>query len=163
VSSYITIASQTLSSATATVTFSSIPTTLNGKTIRDLVLVTRPLMTSNASPRIRFNSDTGNNYFYVIMQGNGSTTFTVASQDNSFMGLSDGAASRLTQLLVMQIFDYTTTKQKTILMRDDSATERTVTWAGRWANTASIDTISLTASAGSFDVGSTFTLYGIEG
>ena len=64
---YEPIATQTLGSAAATITFSSIPATYT-----DLRLVLVGTSTISANPKINFNSDTATNYSQTILSGNGS-------------------------------------------------------------------------------------------
>ena len=67
---YEPIATSTLGSAQATVTFSSIV-----GTYRDLVLIINSTpTTSNVTGNMRFNSDTGVNYYMTGMRGNGTNT-----------------------------------------------------------------------------------------
>lgn len=163
-SSYIPIASQTLASATANVTFSSIPTTLNGKTLRDLVLVANGIADDVSRFMMgRINGDSGSNYSYVLMSGDGSSTSSsTASGDSLFRLTLDGGSTR--KQAIHQIFDFAeTNKHKSMLTRGDVPQSHTVAWASRWANTAAITSIRVQMSGGSLQAGSTFSLYGIEG
>mgnify|MGYP007006659575 CR=1 FL=1 len=64
--SYIALATTTLGSAASSVTFSSIPASVNGVALRDLVVVlTTPTAAGNANGTIFFNGDTGGNYSRV--------------------------------------------------------------------------------------------------
>jgi hypothetical protein len=67
----------TLAASSSSVTFSSI-TQIYG----DLVIVITGSTTANADLGLRFNGDSGANYSFVYMGGNGSTTLsgTAASQ-----------------------------------------------------------------------------------
>jgi hypothetical protein len=68
-STYTPIATQTLGSAAASVTFSSIP---QGYT--DLILVINyATSASTGNALLRFNSDTGSNYSETALIGNGTT------------------------------------------------------------------------------------------
>jgi hypothetical protein len=155
-SSYIPIASQTLGSSAASVTFSSIPTTLNGKTLRDLIIVGRFESAGN-NTLCRINSDTGNNYNHVLMYAAPSAgSFTQSSVDRFVL---DFGAS----MLIMQVFDFAqTNKHKSILSRSDNASSATGAAACRWANTSAVTSIQLYVG-GTFAAGSTFSLYGLEG
>jgi hypothetical protein len=164
-SSYIPIASQTLGSSAASVTFSSIPTTLNGKTLRDLVLVHS---TAGTPPRMRVNSDTGSNYSHVRMSGNGSSATSGGYTDTSVnlfaVGFSGNPGpSTDVDFVVTQIFDYATTdKHKTMLSRHSIASGAVEAFANRWANTSAITSILIYGDS-NFAAGSTFSLYGLEG
>jgi hypothetical protein len=165
--SFILISSQTISSATATVTFSSIPTTSNGKTLRDLFLSFTPRVTSLAAYNIRFNSDTNNNYSSVNMAGDGTGTSS-STGTGTAITIGPSLTAATTTLgetnCILQVFDFAqTNKHKTISVRSNRANNGVVALTGRWANTSAITslTIGLNNSA-NIDAG-TFTLYGIEG
>ena len=159
---YEAIATQTLGSAAASVTFSSIPGTYT-----DLVIVCNTVRTTSLDNiGIRFNSDTGSNYSWTILKGNG----TVASSDRR---------SNVTDIIfnvynadapaagILQIQNYAnTTTYKTALSRSSGAAAGYVyATVGLWRNTAAITSITLfdegTTSA-VINTGSTFTLYGIK-
>ena len=77
---YEKIASQTLSSTVATVTFSSI-----SGAYTELVLVMNPISntTSGSYPYLRFNSDSGTNYSRTMIQGTGSAAQSDRSANSS--------------------------------------------------------------------------------
>jgi hypothetical protein len=167
-SSHILIEALTLSSAQSSVSFSSIPTTLNGKTLRDLVLVITPRVTAEAGWTIRFNGDSGSNYNLVAAFGQGSGTISNTANSQQQMQLGIGNLTATTTLgevsYILQIMDYAQDKHKSILGRGDKYNGAALMHAGRWANTNAISslTIALTNSA-NIDTGATFTLFGIEG
>jgi hypothetical protein len=168
-SSHILIESVTLSSAQSSVTFSSIPTTLNGKTLRDLVLIIVPKVTAEAGWTIRFNNDSSSNYNLVAAFGQGSGAISNTASNTQQMQLGIGNLTATTTLgdvsYILQIMDYAqTNKHKPILGRGDKHNGAALMHAGRWANTSAVSsfTIALTNSA-NIDTGATFTLYGIEG
>jgi hypothetical protein len=164
-SSYIPIASQTLGSSASSVTFSSIPTTLNGKTLRDLVLVSSYTVFGIASCFIRLNSDTGSNYSSVYAVGTGSSAMSGGYGNNRLDIDSDNSTQSTDRVqTIVQFFDFAqTNKHKSVLLRKDNPTSRgTLMQASRWANTNAITSI-LISSDSSYLAGSTFSLYGIEG
>jgi hypothetical protein len=157
---YTPLATVTLGSSAASVTFSSIPATY-----RDLILVSSIRSASGATITtvgFRLNGDTGSNYSYVFMQGTGSSTGSgsgtltsgiAAQAENST--LSSFAVS------VANFMDYSATdKHKTVLTRANSPSANTQAWASRWANTAAVTSIVLVPDF-SFVAGSTFNLYGV--
>lgn len=162
-SSYIPIASTVVSSPTATVTFSSVPTSVNGKTIRDLVLVCSPIDTAGyQTVNLNFNGDFGSNYREVNMYGDGSTVNSQIAFSRTSM-LGQGFAVTGTERITIQftIFDFAqTNKHKSALIRGDCMTLVAAS-SNRWANTAAITTIAASGS-GNFPIGSTFSLFGIE-
>lgn len=165
-STYDLIASTVLGTGSATVTFSSIPSTY-----RDLVLVMNCLGTSTSVNTMyaRFNSDSGNNYFGTSLYG--TNTNTVASASNTTgqteINISDrsnaGFNDTRRALYIVNFIDYSATnKHKTLIQRANSQPSGEVVLQGhRWANTSAINRIDLTAYGQSFAATSTFYLYGI--
>ena len=162
-STYTPIATQTLGSAAASVTFSSIPSTYT-----DLVLVMDfSITTANDSVYLRLNSDSGTNYSNTTLSGNGSTAYSGRdSSSSSGIRLSayntaQGASTRQVNITQFQNYANTTTN-KTVLNRYSSVggTEAIV---GLWRSTSAITSILLRFySSQNFESGSTFTLYGIK-
>ena len=160
---YTPIASTTLSSAQASVTFSNLNTLAAG--MRDLILVFNSINQSGTgNPVIRFNGDTGNNYSTVLMSGSGSgnssqsyvtsyvapTYFSYFDATNRFMGR-------------IEIFDFAqTNKHKSGLTRTDFPAAGVDAAAFRWASTSAITSIYIGQDgANSFASGSTFSLFGV--
>ena len=159
---YEAIATQTLGSAAATVTFSSIPGTYT-----DLVLVCNATTTANTkNPVFRFNGSTATDYSYTDLSGNGSTaSSTRGSNQNAIyagvVGISGGNESTI----IANIMNYAnTTTYKTALIRTSSAFNSVYATVGLWRSTAAITSIDITTlSAGqNWSIGSVFSLYGIK-
>jgi hypothetical protein len=107
---------------------------------------------------MRFNGDTGNNYFMVEMRGNGSTTFSGTLTDSFALA---GQLTTTQGNFINQIMDYSATdKHKTLLARSNGSGTQVQGHASRWANTAAI-TSFVVSNAGTFSTGTTFNLYGI--
>jgi hypothetical protein len=149
---YTPLATVTLGSSAASVTFSSIPATY-----RDLILVAT-VEHATAVLNVTFNSDTGSNYSRVFAYGTGASVASFSQTNTSFV-LSTGTADFLPQIL--EIMDYSATdKHKTALLKQNDYGTAAM-GAFRWANTAAITTMSCSAGAGTFVSGSTFNLYGV--
>jgi hypothetical protein len=154
------LATITLGTAQATVTFSSI-----SGAYRDLRLVVNANSTAlNGSILVRLNADAGNNYSYVVAEGNGATPASTAGTD-TYM---DFNANYLTlnsttpTVLTLDLLDYSATdKHKTALTRVSSSAQDVTMAATRWANTAAVTTLVVYAGGATFAIGSSFTLYGI--
>jgi len=152
---YTPLATVTLGASASSVTFSSIPATY-----RDLILVISATGTDSAE-RLRFNGDTGTNYSYVRMLGNGSTTASASLSGEDYIRSISFSLETLYNVII-QIMDYSATdKHKTTLGRGNNASTNTIATAGRWANTDAINSINYSLSSGSFASGSTFSIYGI--
>ena len=154
-STYVALATTTLSGGETSFTFSSIPATY-----RDLVLVTEGTHSSDSGDRfIRVNGQT-TNYSTVSMLGDGSGT---SSNTYSLAGMITLAAATARGSTVIQFMDYSATdKHKTVLVRGGWAGIAVTAAANRWASTDAISSITLYSSTGSFNVGFTASLYGIS-
>ncbi len=164
--SYIALATTTLTTAASSVTFSSIPTSVNGVALRDLILVINAAVTAEGVPRARVNGDAASNYSRVEMfAGNVGIFSSTATQGFFDLGRSGTGSSGTRFMCVTQFMDYSATdKHKTVLSRNnDDDTRALSALAQRWANTAAITSITCILSANSYATGSTFSLYGIAG
>ena len=161
---YTLIDSTTLTSSASTITFSSIP-----QTYRDLVLVAQFETSAAAVPNMQFNLDTGSNYYYVYATGNGSSATSSSGNTSSLSFNQEIFANTATPYLAtVQLLDFSATdKHKSILIRANNQQEPVTglvgagMQAGRWANTSAITSILIRTGGGNFEIGSTFSLYGI--
>lgn len=158
---YTPLASQTLTGAQASVTFSSISSAYT-----DLVIVFTTKLTAGADGiNLQFNGDTATNYSFTYLLGSGSSatsgryanTANIKVAFNGYPSTSDGHVS------ITQINNYSnSTTYKTVMTRDNNAANGTGGIVGLWRNTAAVTSIVLTAVSSTFTAGSTFTLYGIK-
>jgi len=151
-STYESIATQTLGSSAASVTFTSIPSTYT-----DLIMVFNGVADNNVS--LRFNSDTGTNYSSTRIQGNGSAASSARfTNQTSMLGSYDSGRSTS----IWQIMNYSnSTTNKTALNRGGGTINNVEAYVGLWRNTAAITSVTIIVS-GNFSSGSTFSLYGIK-
>jgi len=162
-STYTPIYSQTLSSSTTSITFSSIPTTYT-----DLELViTAKSDGGYASLVLRCNSDSSSLYSSTYLQANGTsaTSGRIASQSTlvlspSVLGIS---SNEFTDYKV-SLYNYSnTTTSKSMLLRSGAANQGTQVHTGLYRSTSSLTSLTLSINSGSnFVSGSTFTIYGIR-
>jgi hypothetical protein len=155
---YQPIATQTLGSATASVTFSSIPSTYT-----DLVIVVNGTMSaSENSLGMRVNGDTGSNYSSTAIYGDGVSAASLRQVNDTKMYLGRATSvNNSTSLIYVQNYSNTTTN-KTVLSRGNS-TAIVMGTVSLWRSTAAITSITISDYASSnFNTGSTFTLYGIK-
>jgi hypothetical protein len=156
---YEPIATTTLVSAQATVTFSS----FSGYT--DLVLVTSTKGSTTNYPRINFNSDTGNNYSRTVLRGNGSTATSGRASNSGRIDLTSNASNSSAEFnlnTITQLLNYSnSTTYKTVLIRANNASDGVDATVGLWRNTNAITSIDIGLDTGTYAIGSTFTLYGI--
>jgi hypothetical protein len=157
---YTAIATQTLGSAAASVTFSSIPSTYT-----DLVLVMKPIKGTLNYPYIRFNADSGSNYSITTLGGNGTSAVSTRSTNitQGYLNETVNTTTTGSTQFVIQINNYSnSTTNKTYLVRGSDAGSGTDAVVGLWRNTAAITTIALLGgNGGTFDTGTVISLYGI--
>lgn len=161
----------TLTSNTATVTFSGIPSTYKHLQIRCLVRSTTAA-TGQDGLAIRLNSDTGTNYADHLLYGDGAAAGATGSASRSNMRADltiprNGNTANIFGTVIVDLHDYaSTTKNKTI--RNFGGQDRNGAGAislssGLWMNTSAVNTILLYPDSNSFLAGSTFALYGMVG
>lgn len=160
------IASNTLGSDTATVTFSSIPGTYD-----DLMVVIYARAESAGSTfYARFNSDTGSNYSGAFLNGDGSTAKSNRSTSaaNLFVEYNTGIANatNIFSALTFHILNYANTSyNKTTLTRhagDYNTFGGSDLNVGLWRSTSAVTSIEFRMSVGNLRAGSVFALYGIK-
>lgn len=158
---YVALDKVTVSSAVASVTFSSI-----NQGYTDLVLVSS-MQTSinNDAARLQFNSDSSTNYSFTQLYGNGSSaTSNRATNQTAGRFANDCPNSSYFGVYVTQIQNYSNaTTFKTILSRGNAANQSVQAFATLWRKTPeAITSITIAPeSGGTLLSGSTFSLYGI--
>ena len=157
---YVPLGTITLASGVTSATFSSIPAGY-----RDLIIVVNGgRTTGTAAVEVRFNSDTGANYSWLSMFGNGSSTGSnTQGAFNTFIPMAWNAniTTSFDYMGIAQVMDYSATdKHKTMLVRNGRASGATEAIAGRWANTAAINTIQIIV--GTAIAGTTISIYGVN-
>lgn len=157
---YTPIATTTLTSAQASVTFSSI-----SGSYTDLVLVCNHAGVSSLnSLYTTLNGDTASNYSYTFLSGNGTSAISgrgsVTSLPFGNSSLTNGAT-----ISIINFMNYSnTTTYKTVIGRNgvaDGSQPNTTATVGLWRNTNAINSILISYYNVNFTAGSTFTLYGI--
>lgn len=165
---YTLIASNTLSSSAASVTFSAIPATMTDLVLRCSVRGTRA--NTIAILYLEFNSDTGTNYSDTALSGNGATASSARSSSNTvarfgYIPAANGTANTFSNSEVY-IPSYTVSQNKPLsvfgVQEENSTTAYIEAGADLWRNTAAVSTIKLLPSLNDFASGSSFFLYGIK-
>jgi hypothetical protein len=160
---YEPIATHTLGSAASSYTFTGIPSTYT-----DLVLIAniKASVAANAYIRVGNGSiDSGNNYSYTSIYGDGSSAASFRSSNNSLMigTTTGGALNNRINTLIINFQNYANTSIfKTQINRSSSAAVETVATVGTWRSTSAINQIQILSLSPNYDAGSTFTLYGIK-
>ena len=165
---YVPLITQTLNSSASSVTLGSGGTISQAYT--DLVLVITPKLTpSQANLIIRFNGDSGSNYSWTAVGGNGSSASSIGVSNQTQINVNQYSYPQANNnnITICHIFNYSnSTTYKTMIARGNNAAVGTTATVGMWRGstgsaTQAITSITITLDGYSFDVGSTFTLYGI--
>ena len=164
---YEPIASTTLGSNAADITFTSI-----SGTYTDLVLVvTAQQVTSGEDLALQFNSDTASNYSRTYLCGDGSTAHSARSTSATYIildhhGVPPTSTSFSVATINIQNYSNTTT-YKTTISRANEATNSiapgTVANVGLWRSTSAITAVKIfCTNSSNLKTGTVATLYGIK-
>jgi hypothetical protein len=161
----ITVPSGGLSS----ITFAGIPNTYKHLQIRG---IGRDTQASGAhSLRLQLNSDTGSNYTYHALTGDGSSASAGAltGQSTQYPGFLIGTSGTtgVFAASIIDILDYANTSKnkvtRTLSGVDNNGSGSIGLFSGMWLNVAAITSITLLPAASTnFAENSTFTLYGVR-
>lgn len=156
---YDKLATETLSSAQASVTFSTI-----SQSYSDLVIICNfGAATASQDFTMRFNGDTGANYSNSGFYGTGSVVVAKGSSGDTRIVIdSVGVSTSLQAVDIIDIIDYkNTSKYKSCLLRVADIGKSYEIGVGAWRSNSAITSITLAMTSGNLLSGSTFTLYGI--
>jgi hypothetical protein len=167
--SYDLLATEILTSATSSVTFSSLgdyAADYQHLQIRIAAQTNRGTFPDD-NILIRFNADSATNYSEHSLRGNGSSVSSGATANSNGIncrgiGASGGGGSF--GAAVIDILDpFETSKYKTTRSLSGYSSQPVCFESGNWRNTASVTSIGLTPVVGTlFNTGSRFSLYGIK-
>lgn len=162
-STHTPIASQTLGSATSSVSFTSIP---QGYTDLVVVIGYKAATTNYPTLRLSFNgSATG--YSGTQLYGDGATAGSNRTSNAAYISIARayGVPQTIgnTGTIIIHLQNYSnTTTYKTVLARANASDTGTEADVGLWQNTSAITSFSIDApTSNDFASGSTFTLHGI--
>jgi hypothetical protein len=162
---YDSIATVTVGSGgTASISFSSIPATYTHLQLR-IITGSNP---GGYNSGLRFNSDTGSNYYGHAMYGSGNTSGSFSLGSQTFASISfNGISNTEFSPTVVDILDYTNTNKNKVIRsltgRDSNAAGDLYLMSGFWSNTNAITDITIVAPSATFIQHSSFALYGIKG
>lgn len=157
---YEKIATTTLGSASATVTFSAI-----SGSYTDLYIVCNLSFGSTTNLQMIFNSDSNTNYSNTILVGTGSSAIsTRQSNQTRIVAGYNGTSSSQRAIFNISLMNYSNTvTNKTALIRMGNAGAEVIAQVGLYRSTSAITAIEFAAQNGdNISSGSTFTLYGIK-
>jgi hypothetical protein len=158
---YEPIATTTLGSPSATITFSSIPSTYTD--LRVVIVATATIAAPDIE--VRFNGDTATNYSRTRLVGLGSVFNGLSSDQNRMPADYTGLSTTIPSLYEFDIFSYAGSENKTVLVKtseDRNGSGDIFLQVGLWRNTAAINSITFLLSAYNYATGTTATLYGIK-
>lgn len=159
-STMIPIATNTLTTAAASVTFSNLP---QGYT--DLVLVVNGLGAVNTGIVLTFNGST-TSYSNTNVGGNGTSAQSNRRTTQQFINLTYTSyfTTSYNGNIIVNIMNYAnTTTYKTVIGRANNASIGAEAMVGLWSNTSAITSLTVgNDGSGNIGSGTTFTIYGIK-
>lgn len=168
---YESIATASGTGSSATITFSSIPSTYQHLQVRVIGKASGTVDSFRAA-RVTANSDSGANYAFHSLNGNGTTASAYASSSDVYMNLGnvfqDSGSTFTNQVgaMIIDIIDYaSTTKNKTFRAfggGDANGSGNLQLNSGFWMSTSAITSLTITCSSGNWTTSSIFSLYGIK-
>jgi len=169
-SDYELISTTVLAGTAASVTFSNLgdySSTYRHLQVRTLARVSGA---TTETLLIRLNGDTGSNYSWHGLSGNGSAVSSFALTSNSYMGIgihpgTNSSANIFGPTVIDFLDTYSTTKNKTArsLGGMNGAATTVRLHSGLWQSTSSLTSIQVFSEVTNFVAGSRFSLYGIKG
>jgi hypothetical protein len=166
----VKIAENLLVGTAASIVFSSIPATYRGLMLQ--VVLRGDTAATSTEALMRFNGDTGANYDYQRLNAGITTVNASEALNSTSIGIGDMAASTATAgapgISTVMIPFYAGTTFWKMSTSHDGVSTGTATgslqvkpWAGRWRNTAAINSITILPAAGNWIAGSSAVLYGL--
>lgn len=158
---YEPIATQTLGTSAAIITFNSIPSVY---TDLRLVLVTTPA-SNYASLRVNFNSDTNGNYSRKTLYGDQTDVNTISNTGLSMWIATTAMRNTAPSFISLDIFSYSGSTDKVAMSfsaNDTIGAGFVNNNVGLWRSASSITRIDLELGGINFNAGTIATLYGIK-
>ena len=106
--------------------------------------------------------DTANNYSRTLLTGNGTSAGSSRDSSQPNITVAEILTTGRTNLFINFMNYSNTTTNKTFLIKNNNASNKTEAAVGLWRSTSAINRIKLETYAGTFTSGSTFSLYGIK-
>lgn len=159
------------SGGSSAITFSSIPSTFKHLQLRGIVRSDLSGSGNNIGLYMRLNSDTGSNYNWHELAGNGSSTLAYGQSDsgmnvNPHCPRAGDTASSFSGNII-DVLDYANTSKNTTVRTFAGNDTNGGGWmhltSGLWRNTAAVSSISFFVESSNFAEFSLFALYGIKG
>lgn len=167
---YQSISTTVLSSATSSITFSSIPSTYQHLQLR--IMSKDATSASAGNWYCNLNGDTGFNYAIHRLYGNGATIAADGAATGSFNGvgpqeLPGTSSANIFGVTIIDILDYASTnKNKTVRLLhgfDANGSGQIALNSGLWVNTAAVTSVTWARSGSNMAQYTHAALYGIKG
>jgi len=162
--SYESIATTTVSSATASVTFSSIAASYQHLEVRFIARAA-----GSTRLRMQMNTDTATNYSTHLLVGDGSAAASIgaATQDKIAISAAVSGTASVFAGGVVSVLDYANTNKyktvRTLSGIDNNGSGEVALNSGSWRNTAAVTSLTFFFDSGNIEQYSSFALYGIKG
>lgn len=166
-SAFDSIATTTVGAGgTSTITFSSIPSTYTHLQVRLICANNSSYYDSDIV--MRFNGDTGSNYYKHRIYGSGSSVATDAGAGTTMQVARSGGAAGVFGASVIDILDYTNTSKNKVVRslygQDSNGSGYMMFSSGLWNNTSAVTSLTLNdANFNGFVQYTHAALYGIKG
>ena len=164
--SYESIATVTVGSGGSSyIEFTSIPGTYTHLQIRGIL---RNTGSSSSQGKLQLNADTGTNYSWHRLYGDGSSATAYGEGNSTTLGefIMPNSAT-VFGAFVTDILDYANTNKyktgRTLIGNDQNGSGSIILLSGSWRNTNAVTSIKISANADNFAQYSHFALYGIKG
>ncbi len=154
---YDAIAAATLTTDSASVTFSSIPDNYT-----DLVLMANVRGTALAYPRVLMNGS-GADLSRIGVTGSGSTTASARASDNYIVNTAYWNTSDFAFMTTTTILNYASTVTfKPMITTVGNASVAVELVVNSWRSASALTSVQYYASSGNMAAGSTFQLFGVR-
>jgi hypothetical protein len=157
---YEPIATQTLASAAASITFSSIAASWT-----DLrVTITGTITTGTTNLYCKFNGSSSG-YSYTYLYGDGASASSGSGTAQTSIILTASAIRTTPTFRTMDIFSYAGSTYKTVLITenaDNNGSGAVNMFVELWQSTSAITSMVFSLGASTFAAGTSITLYGIK-
>ena len=159
------------SGGSSTITFSSIPSTYKHLQLRMIARSTQTGSGNASNMVVKLNSDTGSNYTYHYLTGNGSSVSAAGAADRSAIYMTfppkNSETSGIFGSGIIDILDYANTNKyktlRTLNGYDANGSGEIYFESFLWRNTSAINEIVITSDLNNMAQYSSFALYGIKG
>lgn len=158
---YSPIATTTLGTAASSITFSSIPSTYT-----DLrVVLVQLTSVDGTSTSMRFNSDSTTLYSQTDLGGYGTSAFSQRATNATALQIGGTDGTSIPGFKTIDIFSYVGSTNKTTLQtvqRDRNGSGGVEVNVGLYRSTSAITSITFLVGSGTFNAGTTATIWGIK-